>query len=108
MIDGLWTAKFETAQFTGGGVVLFHNGKLFGGDNGFTWIGTYSGDERLLKARVMVRNFDKGIESIFGIPGDYEMHFTGNIEADRITGTAMIAGQPQYSVGVQMTKQANL
>jgi hypothetical protein len=56
----------------------------------------------------MVRNFDPEIKSVLGVSGDYEMHFSGNIQGDTITGTVMIAGQPQYSVGVQMMKRANL
>jgi hypothetical protein len=107
MVDGFWILQIETPQMTSGGVCVFINGKIFGGDNGFTWVGSYTGDE-LIKGRVHVHNFDPAIQSVLGVPGDYEMHFSGNVQGDNITGTAMIAGQPQNSFGVRLIKRANL
>jgi T3SS negative regulator,GrlR len=108
MVDGFWILQTKTAQFTGGGIVVFINGKIFGGDNGFAWIGTYASDGRLIKGRVDVHNFDPDIQNVLGIPGDYVMHLSGNVEGDTITGTAMVANQPQHSLGVHLTKRANL
>lgn len=108
MVDGFWILQIKTPQYTSGGVCVFINGKIFGGDNGFTWVGTYAGDDRLIKARLHVHNFDPAIQSVLGIPGDYEMHFSGSVQGDTITGTAMLANQPQHSLGVQLTKRANL
>ena len=64
MVEGFWILQIETPQFTSGGVVVFTKGKIFGGDNGFTWVGTYAGDDRLIKGRVNVHNFDPDIQSI--------------------------------------------
>lgn len=108
MVEGFWILKIETPQYTSGGVVFFVNGKVFGGDNGFTWVGTYTGDDRLMKGRVHVHNFDPGVSSVLGIPGDYDMHFSGTVEGDTITGTAMLANQPQQSLPIRMMKRANL
>jgi hypothetical protein len=108
MLEGFWILQFTTPQFTGGGVAVLVRGMILGGDNGFTWIGTYSGDDRIVKGRVSVQNFDTSVQSILGVSGDYEMHFSGNVAANIITGTAIIAGQPQYSVGFRMTKKTNL
>jgi hypothetical protein len=83
--------------------------KSLGGDNGFTWVGTYRADDRLIKGRVHVVNFDPSVPSVLGIPGDYEMHFSGNIiQADAITGTVMLANQPQHSLPLRLMKRANL
>lgn len=108
MPTGFWILQIETPQVTSGGVIMFINGKVYGGDNGFTWIGTYEGNDRLVKARVRVHNFDPAVQSVLGVPGDYEMHFSGTVQDDIITGTAMIASQPQHSLGVRLTKRANL
>jgi hypothetical protein len=108
MLEGFWILTLRSSDVTSGGVMILAKGKIFGGDNGFYWIGTYVADQQLIKGRVMVRNFDPEVKSVLGVPGDYEMHFSGNIQGDTITGTVMIAGQPQYSVGVQMIKRANL
>lgn len=108
MIEGFWILQTHTPEYTSGGVCVFLNGKIVGGDNGFTWIGTYTGDDRLIKARVRVHNFDPAVPSVLGIPGDYDMHFTGNVQGDTITGTAMLANSPQHSLGVRLTKQTSL
>jgi hypothetical protein len=34
---------------------------------------------------------------VLGVPGDYDLHFSGNVQGDTITGTAMLANQPQHS-----------
>jgi hypothetical protein len=108
MLDGLWILKIQRPELTSGGVVVFINGKVFGGDNGFTWVGTYEGNDRLLKAQVLVHNFDPDIQSVLGISGDYELYFSGNIQGDMITGTAMLANQPQKSLAIKLMKAAAL
>jgi len=45
---------------------------------------------------------------VLGMPGDYDMHFSGNIQGDTIAGTAMIANQPQHTIALRLTKRANL
>ena len=107
-LDGLWTAQFTGKEVAGSGVVVFSNGKLFGGETGFYYIGTYESDGKVVKARVMIRNFDPALPSGFGIPGDYEMDVSGVFQDDKITGTAIIANQPQHSLGIRLTKKANL
>ena len=107
-LDGLWIAQFTGKEVSGSGVVVFSNGKLFGGETGFYYIGTYESDGKVVKARVMIRNFDPALPSGFGIPGDYEMDVSAVLQDDKITGTAMIAHQPQHSLGIRLTKKANL
>src|ERR1017187_3255432 len=108
MLDGLWILQIQPPPVTSGGVAVFINGKVFGGDSGFTWIGTYAADERLIKGHVYVHNFDPDVKSVLGMPGDYDMHFSGNIQGDTIAGTAMIANQPQHTIALRLTKRANL
>jgi len=91
-----------------GGVCVFTNRKIFGGDNGFTWVGTYSVLNAQVKGRVRVHNFDPTIPSVLGIAGDYEMHFSGRLEGNVITGTAMLANQPRQSLGIRLQKSADI
>jgi hypothetical protein len=108
MVEGFWILEIQTPQVASGGVAVFVKGKVFGGDSGFTWVGTYAEDGRIVKARVNVHNFDPSIQSVLGITGDYEMHISGNVQGDVITGTAMLANQPQHSLAIRLTKRANL
>lgn len=107
-IEGLWILKFAAGQLTGSGVVVFANSKLFGGETGFYYLGSYEADGRIFKARVVVRNFDPSMPSGFGINGDYEMDVSGILQGDEMTGTAVVSGHPQYSLGVRAVKKANL
>jgi hypothetical protein len=108
MLEGLWILQIQPPPVTTGGIVVFIKGKIFGGDNGFTWVGTYTADDRIIKGRVHVHNFDPAIKSVMDVTGDYDMYFSGNIQTDTITGTAMIANQPQHSLAIRLNKRAPL
>lgn len=108
MVDGFWILKILPPPVTTGGVIMFTNGKIFGGDNGFAWIGTYALTDKLVRARVRIHNFDPDIKSVLGVDGDYDMHFTGTLEGDSITGTAMIANQPQHTLAIRIERHAQL
>jgi T3SS negative regulator,GrlR len=107
MVEGFWILRIERPEGSGG-VVLFMKGKLFGGDNGFAWTGTYQEFDKILKGTIAVHHFDRAVPSILGIDGDYELHFSGDVRGDTIIGTAIIAAQPQHSLGVRLTKMADL
>lgn len=108
MIDGFWILKILPPPVTSGGVAVFINGKVFGGDSGFTWVGSYTVRDQLIKARVLVHHFDPDIQSILGLEGDYEMHLSGAVDGNCITGTAMVAGQPQHTLAIRLDKRAEL
>jgi hypothetical protein len=108
MLDGLWILTIQPPPVTTGGIVVFVNGKIFGGDNGFTWVGTFAEKGGLVKGRVTVHNFDPDIKSVLEVDGDYEMYISGTVQGDTITGTAMIAQQPQHSLSIRLVKRANL
>lgn len=107
-IDGLWILKFAAGQLAGSGVVVFANGKLFGGETGFYYLGSYDADGRMFKAHIIVRNFDPSMPSGFGIDGDFEMDVSGILQDDEMTGTAIVTGHPQYNLGIRAAKKANL
>lgn len=108
MVEGFWTVQTKGPEGTGGAVVMLIGGKIFGGDNGFCFMGTYYADKVSMKARVTVQNFDPAIPSIFGLTGNYDLEVSATIKGDSMTGTAMLAGQPTKSIGVRLEKRANL
>jgi hypothetical protein len=108
MVDGFWILQIPRPDGASGGVVVFVNGKMFGGDSGFSWVGTYEQYDGIVKGRVTVHNFDPQFQSLLGIQGDYELHFSAVLEDGVITGTALVANQPQKSLGIRLIKRANL
>lgn len=108
-LDGFWIVKFTAAQVYGSGVVVFSNGKIFGGETGFYYLGTYEAEGRIVKARIIVRNFDCATPNGFGIAGDYEMDVSATLQDDRnANGTAVVSGHPQYNLGIRLVKKADL
>jgi hypothetical protein len=98
-LDGLWIVQFTGKEILGSGVVVFSSGKVFGGETGFYYIGTYEADGNVVKARVKICNFDPAVASGFGIQGDYEMDVSAMLKDNQMTGTAMIANQPHIAWG---------
>lgn len=109
VVEGFWTLRFEGPQVAGTGVAVMKDNKLYGGETGFYYMGTYEVDGNVFKARIVVRNFDPAIPSGFGIQGDYEMDVSGVIKDDTtMNGTAMVTGHPQYNIGICLMKRAGL
>jgi T3SS negative regulator,GrlR len=108
MIDGFWLVHADGAAGSAGGVAFFTNGKVFGGDSGFYYIGSYQEKDGVVKARVAVHNFDPAIQNILSVANDYELHVSGMVKDDTITGTAVIPGVGSQSLAIRLTKKANL
>ncbi len=108
MIDGLWIVQYHGPAGVGGGVVVFTNGKVLGGDSGFVFVGTYEekGDE--LKARVSSTNFDPNIQSVLGIPGNHDLAIEGKIKGDKIDATGALVAYPDTKIVVQLARHYKL
>ena len=57
MVEGFWIVQYEGVAGNGGGVAVFIKGRVFGGDSGFVYTGTYNADEKSIAAKISVRNF---------------------------------------------------
>ena len=108
MIEGFWIVQYEGMQGNGGGVAMFIKGKVFGGDSGYTYTGSYRIQGISVKANVTVRNFLPGVPSVVGVVGDFEMNIDGKLEGDVIKGTGSIPNSQAVGIAVKLTKRANL
>ena len=53
MIDGLWTVEFiSTLNRSGKGVLVLNNGKIFGGDEGYYYSGTYQTNGNKIEGKI--------------------------------------------------------
>jgi T3SS negative regulator,GrlR len=66
--DGLYKVEFHTVHGIGSGVVYATAGKLRGGNSGFAFIGSYSGEGDTLVAKVSTQrhNDDPAFKPLFG------------------------------------------
>jgi transketolase C-terminal domain/subunit len=108
MVEGFWIVQFEGVQGNGGGVIVLLKGRVFGGDSGFIYTGTYQNDENTITARVLVHNFLPGVPSVLGVQADVELLLKGTIAQKVVKATASVAGQGIAGLVVKLTKVSDL
>jgi hypothetical protein len=108
MIDGLWIVRYHGPQGVGAGVVVFTKGQVLGGDNGFTYNGSFELKDNTFKAKVSVKNFDLAIPNVLGIPGDFDLLLEGKVSNDKIEGTGALATHPEAKIVVRLAKFLSL
>lgn len=108
MIDGLWIVQFHGPQGTGGGVVVLTNGRVLGGDSGFSYEGTYEVKDELFKAKVSVKNFDPAVPNVLGVPSPFDLIIDARMQRDAINGTGALANAPDSKIVVRLTKSVPL
>jgi T3SS negative regulator,GrlR len=108
MIEGLWIVQYEGLQGNGGGVAVFINGKILGGDTGYTYEGTYALQGNTLTARVHVGNFLPNIPSVLGVVGDFDLEIKAPVTDKVVRGTAGVVGRPGTSIALRLTKKSSL
>lgn len=109
MVEGFWIVQYEGMKGGGGGVAIFIKGAVFGGDTGYTYMGSYQTEGNSVTAHVMVNNFLPEVPSVLGVTGDFELYIHGTIEGDVIRGTGSLP-EPQHVAGIalKLTKRADL
>jgi hypothetical protein len=107
-MDGLWTAEFGTnVGMFGGGVVVFENGKVMGGDSNYFYIGEYTLLEPAFKAVIKVSPFLPGVETVFKTEGhDITLDLEGSLTGtDRAVAQGKAREVPDVKFGVKLTKR---
>jgi hypothetical protein len=106
-VEGFWVVQYEGVRGAGGGVLTLLNGRLYGGDSGFTYIGSYKVADGLFVASAHVRNFLPGVPNDLGIEGDFDLSITGNVGDHEIYATAVPVGKDIVGLAVKLTKFAS-
>jgi hypothetical protein len=107
MVDGLWTVQFQGPQGPGGGVAVFTNGKVLGGDAGYTYQGTYEENNNNVTARIRVANFSPGVPNVMGAVGDFDLEIRGAVAGNTVNATGTVPGQPGQ-LRLTLTKKSAL
>jgi hypothetical protein len=108
MVEGFWIVQFEGVQGNGGGVVFFIKGRIFGGDSGWVYTGTYETDEKAITGHIKVRNFLPEVLSVVGIPGDFELNLNAKVVGQNMEGSASLVNQAAMGIVVKLTKIGDL
>ncbi|MGC1105124.1 MAG: GrlR family regulatory protein [Candidatus Acidiferrales bacterium] len=109
MVEGFWIVQYEGMKGNGGGVAMFIKGQVFGGDTGYTYLGSYQAEGNSVKAYVTVRNFLPDVPSVLGVVGDFDLNIEGTLAGNIVEATGSLPKE-QQSVGIalKLTKVADL
>lgn len=105
MRDGLYKVQFQTPLGWGAGVVFAQGGKLWGGDAGLFYVGTYSQDGDKVTASVKTNRHTQnpGITSVFGRDQvTISLSGTSNGDAAKFNGKAPEA--PNVAFTAELTR----
>ena len=109
-MDGFWTAEFGSSSgMFGGGVAVFKDGRIMGGDAGYFYLGEYRFTGNSFKATLKISPFMQGVESVFKtVDRELTLDLEGSVSADGKGATAQgqARGIPDVKFGVRLTKRA--
>jgi hypothetical protein len=98
-MQGFYTIEFQGIEGWGAGVVTLANGKVFGGDSGYLYSGTYTQSANTMNARVHVKQYVAGIQNVMG-RSEFDLQLDGITNAGRMTVTGTIPGTPLRLHGI--------
>jgi len=90
--DGFWTVFFKAANQSAGGVVVLKNGRVYGGDSSYYYLGTYQiNDETQFTATVVCRPFIANAQTVFGVYiEEFTLNISGVIRGREIEASAAV------------------
>ena len=109
MIEGFWIAQYASVNGSDAGVLVLLNGKVFGGDSGFTYLGVYHEKGNNVTVNVEISNFNPNVPNVLNIPGDFVLNLNMTVESEnemRGIGTTPLSAD--YTLKVKLTRRANL
>lgn len=107
-MNGLWTAEFgSSAGRFGGGVAVFLDGKIMGGDGTYFYVGEYTLNGNAFEATLNISPFIEGAESVFKTVGrDLTLELAGSVtDEGRAIAQGRPRGMPEHRFGVKLTKR---
>jgi hypothetical protein len=108
MREGLYKVQFQTQLGAGAGVAVARDGKMWGGDSGIFYTGTYKDEGGTITASVAIDRHTKhpGIASVFGVDRA-NITLTGKDTGSTITMTGKAAQAPGVSFQAILTHLAD-
>jgi|SRR5665213_1544781 hypothetical protein len=105
-MEGFWLVQFQGVQGFGGGAVTLIHGKVFGGDSGFVYTGTYTDQGGALTAKIHVKRAFPGTISVMG-KDQFDLELTGTLQGNVIAAKGTIPGTP-VAFQAKLTKQGDI
>jgi hypothetical protein len=110
MLEAVWSVEFVSHNYrVAGGVVMFENGRIFGADSNFYYLGTYETRDGKVTARLKFHNFT-GITSLIFGEGltEFSVQVEGNFSDDSFVANGHLVQDADYEFGIGFKRQAEL
>lgn len=110
MVEALWSVEFKSnLQMIGSGIVVLETGRVFGGDSGMIYIGSYKVVGDKIKAILRIQRYANvpGIVSVTGLD-DYELELEGKVDPKHIVLQGRVVGAPHLQMSVHGVRRADL
>jgi hypothetical protein len=107
-MEGLWTAEFgSNTGIFGGGVAVFQDGKILGGDGTYYYVGEYKLNGNAFHATLRIFPFIDGAQSVFKTTGrELTLELDGSlIDAGRAIAQGQPQGMPGLKFGAKLTRR---
>jgi hypothetical protein len=108
MYEGFYIVQFAGMEGKGGGVAVISNGRIFGGDNAYTYTGQYEVKSGGILATVDVQNFEPSIGNVMGIKGNYTLALSLTLQGGVLVGQGVIPSVPGFGIKVKLTLRSKL
>lgn len=105
-LEGLWLVQFKGIQGDGGGVAVFSNGRILGGDSGYYYVGNYVIDGTSLSGTIHVANFLPRVPNVLGIDGDFDLELCATLAEGEAKGNLKLVGRAGAGLAVRMVHRA--
>lgn len=108
-IEALWSVVFSTPTGdAGGGVVILDTNRVFGGDGGYYYIGSYAVKDGQITMDIEVVKYNKMVESVFGPLQKFRLELKGMVKESQMTLSGSVIGSPQHIITISAVRRAEL
>jgi hypothetical protein len=84
MIEGIYHVDFSSnVSNFGSGIAVFKSGSVNGGDHGYLYSGSFSGNGSEVTAMLVVKQWNPDVDSVFGPKKEFQLSLVGAQTPDR-------------------------
>ncbi len=109
MLEALWSVEFiSNVQGSGAGVAVLETGRVLGGDNQYTYVGSYKVENGVTFADIRVALHNEPDNSIFGPLKEFTLRLSGQARRDQFDLHGEVVENPALKIGIRLTRRAEL
>jgi hypothetical protein len=103
MLDGIYHVAFSSGSSSfGEGIAVFKGDSVNGGDHGYTYSGTKSGNGSSFTSTLTIKRWNPSAQSIFGAVNEFSLELSGSASgADGFVAQGHVVGQPQLRITIR-------